>query len=128
MHVERIKMFNKSKNIEELLSESCKSASEITHKFKVIGDGDMKEGVLKVKNAFLEKGIAYGVGVTGISVVGIGLLLYLKYKANEKKIIDVLSQENKEIESIEHENNQVQGTVEERRKASPLEIFMEAFD
>ena len=38
-------MSDLNKKITELLSDSCKAAPDMTHSLKIIGDGDMKEGM-----------------------------------------------------------------------------------
>lgn len=60
--------------ITELLSESCKTASEMTHGLKKIGDGDMKRGMMTIAQYYEENGLKKGslMGVIStLTVVGL---------------------------------------------------------
>ena len=50
-------MSDVNKKITELLSDSCKAASDMTHSLKIIGDGDMKEGMKTIAEFFEENGM-----------------------------------------------------------------------
>ena len=45
-----------SKAVEELISTNGKAAPDMTHALKVMGDGDMQNGVKRFANYFLEEG------------------------------------------------------------------------
>lgn len=50
-------MSDLNKKITELLSDSCKAAPDMTHSLKIIGDGDMKEGMKTIAEFFEENGM-----------------------------------------------------------------------
>lgn len=108
-------MSDMKNKITELLSESCKSAPEMTHGFKIIGDGDMKKGVLTVAEYFEEAGMKKGslIGVAGTLTV-IGLIAGVKklydinkeHKARGEKIVKSLEQGIVEANEIEDNNEE----------------------
>lgn len=53
-------MSDLNKKITELLSDSCKAAPDMTHSLKIIGDGDMKEGMKTIAEFFEENGMKKG--------------------------------------------------------------------
>ena len=72
-------MSDLNKKITELLSDSCKAAPDMTHSLKIIGDGDMKEGMKTIAEFFEENGMKKGAlfGTAGTLTV-IGLIVVVK--------------------------------------------------
>lgn len=105
-------MSNLSKKIEELLSDSCKAAPDMTHSLKNIGDGDMKEGMKIVVEFSEENGMRKGalLGATATLAV-VGLIVAAKklysvktaHKEKGEKILNGLKQgiENESIEDYD---------------------------
>jgi hypothetical protein len=100
-----------SKEITDLLSDSCKAAPEMTHGLKIIGDGDMKKGMLTVAEYFTESGIKKGAirGTIGTLTV-IGLItevkkLYDVNKAHKQKGEKIVEGLQKGIEEYNKEKN-----------------------
>ena len=92
----------------ELLSESCKKAPEMTHLLKVIGDGDMKKGMLIVIDYFKrnerKKGIRIGITST-LSIISLIVtvgMLYATYKEYRiRKLEQNIAETNKKNEERE---------------------------
>ena len=97
-------MSDLNKKITELLSDSCKAAPDMTHSLKIIGDGDMKEGMKTIAEFFEENGMKKGAlfGTAGTLTV-IGLIVGVK-KIYSMKILSGLQQgiANESTESIEN--------------------------
>ncbi len=97
---------------EDLLSNECKAAPDMTHGLKNIGDGDMKEGMKIMVDFFEENGMRKGalLGATA-TLAGVGLIVGAKklysmkkvHKEKGEKILNGLKQgiENELTESIE---------------------------
>lgn len=106
-------MSDLNKKITELLSDSCKAAPDMTHSLKIIGDGDMKEGMKTIAEFFEENGMKKGAlfGTAGTLTV-IGLIVGVKkiysmkkaHKEKGEKILSGLQQgiANESTESIEN--------------------------
>lgn len=82
-------MSNEGKQIAELLKSSGKSAPEMTHALKFIGDGSMENGLKRIGIYFeqeVKKGRLEGaVGGAAIMAVVIGLGVLVKRKIEEDK-------------------------------------------
>ena len=73
--------------IKEVLSETCKSAPEMTHALKIVGDGDMKTGIMIIANYFEKRGLNKGrlQGVAGtLTVVGLVGIITKVIDSNRK--------------------------------------------
>lgn len=82
-------MTNKGKQIAELLKSNGKSAPEMTHALKFIGDGSMEKGLKRIGTYFeqeVKKGKLEGaVGGAAIMALAIGLGALVKKKIDEDK-------------------------------------------
>ena len=91
--------------INNLLSDSCSLAPDMTHSLKIIGDGDMKKGLFTIAEYFAENGTKKGMkkgticGVIGTAAVfiiaGQAKKMYDNIKVHqqkEEKIVNGLRQ------------------------------------
>ena len=114
-------MNNISKEITELLSDSCKAAPDMTHSLKIIGDGDMKNGMKTVAEFFTESGMKKGalLGTVGtLTVVGliVGIKeLYSMNKANKEKGEKILNGLKQELSYGSVESNEDNESVNENK-------------
>lgn len=107
-------MSDLSKEITDLLSDSCKAAPDMTHGLKIIGDGDMKKGVLTVAEFFKESGMKKGalLGTAG-TLTAVGLIAGIKklhtlnkeHKSKGEKIVKGLQQGIGETKKKADEDN-----------------------
>lgn len=108
-------MSDKTKEITELLSEACSSASDMTHGFKNIGDGDMKKGIQTVTEFFKETGEVAGlkkgaIGGSLVTLTAIGIIAGVKAivdknKAHKEKGEKIIQDLQKGIEEANSENS-----------------------
>lgn len=109
-------MSDLTKDIKELLSDTCKAAPDMTHGLKSIGNGNMKKGVLTVTEYFNESGKKEG---AALGAIGAFLLtgaiygfkkLYDWNKANKEKGDKIVKELHQAIESEDVEESKVEVT------------------
>lgn len=119
-------MSDKTKEIAELLSEACSSASDMTHGFKNIGDGDMKKGIQTVAEFFKEAGEMSGIkkgaiGGSFATLTVIGLIAGVKAivdknKAHKEKGEKIIQGLQKGIEDSKGETNSENSEIKEEEE------------
>ena len=105
---------SKRKEIEELLSNSCKDASEMTQALKSIGDGSMKRGLKNMTDLSDGDGERRGIKKGGLIVGGIGLGLWatreivglIKKRKQDKKKEEEILEKLEEYEKDKIENSE----------------------
>lgn len=76
--------------ITDLIKAKGKSASEMTHALKFIGDGNMQDGITRITDSLMKKGQRNGVikgaigGVT-ITLLVVGLIHFIRDKIKENR-------------------------------------------
>ena len=78
------------KQITDLVNQKGKSASQITHAFSFIGNGDMATGIKRMADYFKKEGQKIGmvkgaVGGVAISTLIFGMGILIKNKIEENK-------------------------------------------
>ena len=86
-------MSNTGNQIKQLLQSNGKSASEMTHALKFIGDGSMEDGLKRIGDYFEEEAkkgrvdsaIGGAIGAAVITMIFVGLGVLIKRKIDEDK-------------------------------------------
>ena len=105
-------MLKQAREIRNILFKSGRSASDMTHKLKVLGNGSMEEGLTRIGKYFSVEGNIKGVaGIVFGGVVVFAATSIKQHREEGKKILEVLQEES--IEEIENEEQLIIGEGEE---------------
>ncbi len=136
-------MTETGKQIAELMADSGKSAADMTHAMKVLGNGSMQQGFARIAMYFSEeeamaeaKGLARG-RIEGGVAVGIGLTLLglisaiikrhrkkkMKHEAEGQIILSAL-----ETEVADENGDSVQRASEDKAEKESIDVRIEESD